>query len=301
MNYTLTDKEFALFRQLVHEHSGITLGDAKRSLVASRLNKRLRHLGVSTFLEYYERAIGDERELVRLLDLITTNKTEFFRDPEQFAILRSQYIPIIIRRARTRPGGVIRVWSTACSSGEEPYSIALCFAEAFEQLGPVPVEILATDISSRMLDRARAGIYEMPKVSMLSADQLRKYFLKGTGHNQGMAQVKPVLKGMVAFQRLNLHSSAYHFPEPFDLIFCRNVLIYFAPDAQRQLMARIHGWMRPGGVLFTGHSESLHTLSPLFQFVRPSIYIRAEDGELEELRFFHALEDRATGSKARVR
>lgn len=276
MSCVPSDHEFDLFRELVGKHSGITLSDAKRSLVASRLNKRLRQLGLSSFLDYYQRVIRDERELIHLIDLMTTNKTDFFRDPDLFAALRRDYIPAIIRRAKARTNGSVRVWSAACSSGEEPYSIAISLAEAFEQLGPVSTRIVATDISSRVLDRARAGVYELDKVSMLSDEQLRKFFLKGTGCNEGMVQVKPVLKEMITFERLNLHSASYPFAEPFDLIFCRNVLIYFSAETQRELMARIHGWMRPGAVLLTGHSESLHAMTHLFQFLQPSIYIRAD-------------------------
>lgn len=281
---TLSEREFDLFRRLVREHSGITLGDAKRSLVASRLNKRLRRLQLSSFSDYYQIVRRDPKELVTMLDLITTNKTEFFRDPEQFEFLREEYIPDLIRRTAGSGGGTIRVWSAACSSGEEPYSIAMCFAEAFEKMEAVPAEIIATDLSSRMLVRAEAGIYEMARLDVLSREQLRKYFLKGTGSNEGMAQVKPCLKRMITFQRLNLHSSAYAFREPFDIVFCRNVLIYFAPEAQRSLLTRIRGWIRPGGLLFTGRSESLHALSHLFDFVRPSVYVRkGEDPEIRPL------------------
>lgn len=261
----LSDPEFASFQRLIREHAGISLAPSKKALVAGRLSKRLRHHGLSSFAEYY-RLVGqreDERQMA--VDLLTTNETYFFREPRHFDFLRERVLP---RHPRERS---LRIWSAACSSGEEPYSIAMLLAEQFSGRA---WEILASDISTRMLARARQGVYALDGLRGLSTQALHTNCLRGTGTQEGYFAVDPALRQRVGFAQINLNGPLPEVGE-FDVIFLRNVLIYFDPETKRQVVARLQSRLRPGGHLFIGHSESLNGLVSGLQMVMPAVY-RAE-------------------------
>lgn len=268
MDYAITDQEFERFRSFVYHESGIALNDGKKSLLISRLAKRLRDLRLESFDAYYRHVVGDPSgdELMRMLDLISTNKTDFFREPKHFDFLRDRIVPGLADTKR------IRIWSSACSTGEEPYTIAMTLYDGVSAPAQWDFKILASDLSTRVLAKAASGVYEQERVQSLPPDVVRRHFLKGRGALAGMVKVKPLLAQMVVFRRLNLMDERYPITSPLDVIFCRNVMIYFDRPTQAQLMAKFHRYLRPGGYLFIGHSESLQWVEHQFQYVAPTIY-----------------------------
>jgi chemotaxis protein methyltransferase CheR len=253
--YGLQDFERA--RELIHERAGIALGDGKREMVYSRLVKRLRALGMVRFIDYLAQL--EDRgnpEWEHFVNALTTNQTDFFREAHHFAMLAER-----AQKSRGRP---MRVWSAAASTGEEPYSIAITLCEAYETLMP-PVEILATDLDTRVLAHAREAIYPLEKVSTLDDERLRRFFLKGRGNREGMARVRDAVRDLVTFRTLNLRDPQWAIEGPFDAIFCRNVLIYFDKETQRAVLERLAARMAPGGLYFAGHSESLLLAADLFE------------------------------------
>lgn len=267
----MRDSEFDFIRSLVYERSRINLGPDKRQLVNARLGKRLRATNVPTLREYCRllRQPGAEQELAHLIDAISTNHTFFFREIAHFHFLRDKAVPELQTRARAERWSRLRVWSAACSSGEEPYSIAITLAES---LATWPWDVQATDISHRVLAKAQAAIYPDDTVSRLPAPTVRTYFQRGIGAQEGNHRIKALLRERVTFQQLNLLDAQLPFTEPFHVIFCRNVMIYFDAKTQEELIGRLTRRLVPGGYLFVGHSESLthlpHTLRP----IRPAIY-----------------------------
>jgi chemotaxis protein methyltransferase CheR len=268
VNYTISDQEFQAFRTLVYQKAGIALAPAKRTLLVSRLSKRMHTLGLETFQAYYDCVTGEAgaEELTRCLDLISTNVTHFFREPVHFDFLREQVLPSLADQQR------IRVWSAACSSGEEPYSIAVTCVESVANPAQWDCKILASDLSTRVLARAADAVYDHDLVSKLPPDIVRRHFLRGRGAESRTVKVKPHLREMVVFRQINLMDARYPIRTPLDVIFCRNVMIYFDRDTQEQLVAKFHQYLKPGGYLFTGHSESLQRLDHPFHYVAPTIY-----------------------------
>ena len=261
---SISDSEFAAIRQWLHQAAGISLSEQKRALVMGRLAARLRHHGLARYGDYFDLLRGGTRpdELQTALDLLTTNETHFFREPKHFDFLRETIVA-------QHPGGrPFRVWSAASSSGEEPYSIAMTLAAA---LGEAPWEIVASDLSSRVLDRARAGHYPMARAHSIPGKYLRQYCLKGIGPQEGTFLVAPELRRRVQFVQINLVEAV---PElgSFDAIFLRNVMIYFDPPTKRGVVARLLPRLRPGGYLLIGHAESLHGVSDDARPVMPSVY-----------------------------
>jgi chemotaxis protein methyltransferase CheR len=252
----ITDAEFARFRDLILKQTGIHLKDDKRHLLVARLARYLRELGVSSFSAYYDHLTRDASgdELRTLTNRITTNKTSFFREPHHFELLRSHLIPEIQRRGDRQ----LRIWSAACSSGEEPYSIAMTVREALGGLNGWDVRILASDIDTEMLAQAQAGRYTMESMNEISIEQRRAHFLRGYGQFEGMAQVRPELRKMIDFRRINLSGRDWGLPGRFDAIFCRNVIIYFEREMQERVIEGLAGRLKPRGYLFLGHSENLH-------------------------------------------
>lgn len=266
MNITLTDREFEQFRTLIYQESGISLSDGKRSMVVSRLTKRLRELGLTSFQAYYS-LVTKERggdEFTRMLDLISTNKTDFFREPKHFEFLRDSILPDLQQERR------VRIWSSACSSGEEPYSIAITLYD--NGAARWDCRILASDLSTRVLAKASSGIYDEERVRTVPPDTIRRHFLRGRGGQADRVKVKPHLMDMVVFRRINLMDDQYAIKSTLDLIFCRNVMIYFDRPTQQQLIAKFHRYLRPGGYLFIGHSETLQWLDHEFRYIAPTIY-----------------------------
>ena len=267
-DHVITEEEFGQFSALVYRECGILLPATKKALLVTRLSKRLRELGVPSFQAYYNLIAGDPggSEFTRLLDLISTNKTDFFREPVHFEFLRTRILPELQRLKQ------VRIWSAACSSGEEPYSIAMSVADGVEYPPQWDCRILASDLSTRVLSKAASGIYEADRVRALPLDVLRRHFLKGRGEHAHLFKVKPHLTEMIVFRRINLIAERYPIKTPLDMIFCRNVMIYFDRPTQARLMAKFRHHLKPGGYLFIGHSESLQWVDHQFRYVAPTIY-----------------------------
>ena len=270
MDFSITADEFQWFRTLIYEESGISLGEQKKSLLASRLSKRLRDLDLPTFSEYYAKVTQDptREEFTRMLDLISTNKTDFFREPKHFDFLRERIIPELERTKR------IRIWSSACSTGEEPYTIAMTLFENVEHPAQWDFKILASDLSTRVLAKAASGLYDEDRFCDVPPDVMKRHFLLGRGDQTGVFKVKPHLAGAITFRRLNLMDDRFPIKNPLDLIFCRNVMIYFDRPTQETLVNKFHRYLKPGGYLFIGHSESLQWVKHSFELLAPTIYQR---------------------------
>ena len=272
----LSEREFTLFRNLVHERTGIALGPAKRLLLQSRLGTRLRALGLRSFTEYYRLLMreGDAgEEMARLVNAVTTNRTEFFREAHHFAYLTETWAPARVTGdvGATR----LRVWSAGCSSGEEAYSIAITLLDAFSR--EVDLKILASDIDTDMIERGETGIYAMPDVAALPRATLTRYFLRGTGKHEGEVRVRPELRARVVFRRINLLDAEWPIRTQFDVIFCRNVLIYFDRPTQQRVLEGLESYLAPGALLVLGHAESLHGLLDGFTHLGSTIYRREKE------------------------
>lgn len=258
----LSDNEFAQFQQLIFRIAGISMSPAKKALVAGRLTKRLKHHGLESFGDYYRLISARQDELRMAVDLLTTNETHFFREPRHFDLLRERILP-------EHPGGrPFRVWSAASSSGEEPYTLAMVLAEA---LGEASWEILGSDLSTRVLDQARSGMYRMERASEIPTPHLKAWCLRGTGSQTGTLMIDPDLRRRVSFRQINLVETLPNVGE-FDVIFLRNVMIYFKPETKRQVVSRLLSRLRRGGWFFVGHSESLSGLVDGLLTVAPSVY-----------------------------
>lgn len=258
----LGDNEFGLFRKLIYEQAGISLSDAKKPLVAGRLSKRLRQLGIGSYIEYFRQVQRDSQELQVTIDLLTTNETYFFREPKHFDFLRDQILPGVSGRSP------FRIWSGACSSGEEPYTIAMVLAEA---LGRRPWEIVASDLSTRVLQEAAGGLYPLADCSGIPRQLLHKHCLRGVGLHEGSVMINPALRERISFRQINLNNALPNLGI-FDVIFLRNVMIYFDIETKRRVIQRILPLLRPGGYFMISHSENLNGVCDALKPVRPSIY-----------------------------
>jgi chemotaxis protein methyltransferase CheR len=265
----LTDRELARVVTLVHHHSGIALHEGKRPLVLARLQKRLRVHGVTSFSSYLDLVERDKtgEELVRLLDAITTNHTFFFREARHFELLASRVVPEWRARAS---GGALRIWSAACSTGEEPFTIAMTLADL-----PAPIDfgIVASDISTKVLAIAKSGVYKLSGVEALPRDVLHRHFERGIGEQTGSARVSARIRRHVSFRNLNL-LEIDDLGEKFDVIFCRNVMIYFDKSVQQRVVTMLERHLKPHGYLFIAHSESLNGLAHSLTWVAPAVYAR---------------------------
>jgi len=264
---TLTQREFAAISALARNECGVELGAGKEQLVAARIGKVMRMLHFSSFREYYEHLQADRtgQYLTQLIDSLTTNHTSFFREQPHFDFLVQNVFPAL---DKSHP---IRVWSAASSTGEEPYTIALIALEYFGNRGKSVPSILASDISTQALETAQKGAYPAQRMQNLFAPWLRKHLLRGEGHWDGWYRMRPEVMDMVEFRRINL---VQPFPDigRFDVIFCRNVMIYFSHQTQAQLVTRLAASLEPGGYLFVGHSETLTGIQHGLQHVQPAIY-----------------------------
>lgn len=270
----LTEAEFGRFRELVEREVGIHLSSVKQALVNARLLSRIRELGLGTFNEYYERVVASPHdELVRFINAICTNETRFFREPNQFEYLRSKLIPLWQRQAQEhRRGKRVRVWSAACSSGEEPYSVAMTLLAGLP--ADWSVDVLASDISTKVLERAVGAIYPMERLGEIPPELHKPYLLRGTGSRAGTFRIGPNTRSAVRFQRENLVTSDFAPLGHFDLVLCRNVLMYFKPETRREVVLRLIRQLEGEGHLFVGHSESLHGLDLGIETMAPTIYRR---------------------------
>ena len=260
----LHEKEFTQFCDLIYRIAGITLSSSKKPLVTSRLAKRLAHFGLRSYGEYFKMitAIDGKAELQMTVDLLTTNETHFFREPKHFDFLRQHILP-----AR-KSGKTFRIWSAACSSGEEPYSIAMLLDDV---LGVAPWEIVASDLNMKVLEMARRGHYSMERMSEIPQNYLTKYCLKGIGSQDGTLLIERKLRERLKFKQHNLNEAPPQLAE-FDVIFLRNVMIYFDQNTKRQVVSRLLTLLRPGGYFFVGHSETLNGINEEVRLVQPSIY-----------------------------
>jgi chemotaxis protein methyltransferase CheR len=264
--FTMSPADFERVRELIYQRAGISLNAGKQAMVYSRLTRRLRENGQRSFADYLawlERS-GSDAEWQEFVNCLTTNLTAFFREEHHFEAL--------VQDLRARAAKPIRIWCSAASTGEEPYSISMTVVEA---LGPsAPVRVVCSDIDTRVLATAQRGIYPADSRG-LDPERLRRHFLRGTGANAGSIRVRPELARMVEFRTFNLMSGSYaSLGEPFDMVFCRNVMIYFDHATQRRVLERIHGVLRPGGLLYVGHSENFTDSRDLFRLRGKTIYER---------------------------
>lgn len=260
---------FQRFRALIYRLSGISLGEGKEGLIRSRVSKRMRALGLADYDEYLDRVVGDSSgdEIIHLLDVISTNVTSFFREEVHF-----QFLARLARGWAAENRGRLRLWSAACSSGEEPYSMAMSILGATDGR-LLDLKILATDLSTRALERGHAGLYTPEKIAAVPRETRDRYFDRDVRH-PSLYRVGPDLRRVVTFARLNLSEPPFPMSGPFDAIFCRNVMIYFDAEVRRRLLIQMQRLLRPGGHLFVGHSESLSGLTAGLRSVQASVYVK---------------------------
>jgi len=259
---TMTAADFERLSRFIYAQCGIKMPPVKKTMLEARLQKRLRLTGVATFHEYCDLLFNTPEgsdELVHMIDAVTTNKTDFFREPVHFSFLSETVFPAFMNDDDRHVRKPLTVWSAGCSSGEEPYTLAIVLAEFAAQNPGFRFTIMATDISTRVLDKARAGIYDEHQISMVPLSFKQKYFLRSKNRHKEQVRVAPQLRALVAFQRLNLMNDQYMIREgSFDVIFCRNVIIYFDRNTQCALLTRLCRYIRNDGYLFLGHSETVH-------------------------------------------
>lgn len=272
----LTDSEFTSFRRLIEEEIGIHLADGKRALLVARLSRRLRQGGFRSFQDYFHHVTEvDAEEKTRMFDAVCTNETQFFREAKHFRFLDEGVLPAWRRSGGAPIGGrKVRVWSAGCSTGEEPYSLAMALLDQLPAAEGWTVEIIATDVSTRALDQARLGLWRIEKAAQIPSHYLRRYMLRGTRSQEGCFQAGSEVRTAIRFGRLNLLRDAYPFSEPFHLIFCRNVLIYFTAESRHGVVSRMLPHLHPAGYFFVGHSESLGRMANGPRLVMPTVYAR---------------------------
>lgn len=263
--YDFTQQDFDRVKKLIYDHAGISLSSSKKNMVYSRLSRRLRANGMNSFREYLSFLDkAGETEWQEFTNALTTNLTAFFREEHHFPILESH-----VDKRRNQPK--IQIWCSAASTGEEPYSIAMAVVNAFKTFTP-PVHILATDLDTNVLEKARLGIYNMDRLDKMPKEKLKSFFLKGSGAHAGSARVRSELRNLITFRQLNLLDSNWHVRGPFDVIFCRNVMIYFDKPTQYKILKRFAPLLAKDGLLFAGHSESFHHAADLFKLREKTVY-----------------------------
>jgi chemotaxis protein methyltransferase CheR len=273
----LTREDYNLIRRLVYAHSGINLGENKSQLVRVRLGKRLRAGGFRSFREYYRYVENDSsgRELCALLDAITTNTTHLFREPRHFQLLRDILTRWVNDRAWRAQHKTLRIWSAAGSSGEEPYSIGMVAHDVLNRHAPaIELKILATDLSAEVLSRAKLGVYDAHRVGTVPPDLRARYFQPVRIDGESALQIIPELRRQITFARFNLMTPEFPFRNRFNIIFCRNVMIYFDRATQETLVNKLARQLHGGGYLMIGHSESLNGIRHPLEYVEPTVYRR---------------------------
>jgi chemotaxis protein methyltransferase CheR len=261
--FPFSAEHFRLISDRIYRFSGIRLPEGKREMVYARLTRRLRTLGISSFDDYLRFLELEPAEWEHCTNALTTNVTAFYREEHHFATLAAH------ARATARPGEPLRVWSAGCSTGEEPYTIAMCLAET---LGSAPFDVVASDLDTQVIATAREGVYPLATVQKLPEERQKRFFLKGTGRCEGKARVRPDLATHVEFKRVNLMDSEWPIDAGLDAIFCRNVMIYFDKPTQRRLVERYAALLRPSGLFFAGHAESLLDQGRCFRLRGQTVY-----------------------------
>lgn len=272
LNEKLSDAEFKKFSDLIFEKTGIFLKAEKKELLNARLGKRLRACQINSFKEYFQYLINDHsgEELIEFINSVSTNFTCFFREANHFSFLTSTALPALLQDSAKKKRE-ITLWSAACSSGEEPYTLTMVMDDFFAAHPGWRWRIMATDISTRVLAQAQTGVYTGDRIEKVPQAFLRKYFQKGVGRSAGYVKVKDAYRSLVSFQRFNLMDS-FPWHETIDIIFCRNVMIYFNRETQQALVEKFYQCLAPGGYLFIGHSESITGINHKFTQIEASTY-----------------------------
>ncbi|MBC6962855.1 MAG: chemotaxis protein CheR [Nitrosomonas sp.] len=264
--YAFSSHDFECVKKLIYARAGIALAENRQEMVYTRLSRRLRATGSRGFGEYLERLEGDDRdaEWESFVNALTTNLTSFFREAHHFPILAEHV-------KKRQPGQTVKLWCSAASTGEEPYSMAMTMVEAFDSLKP-PVRILATDIDTEVLAVAREGVYSLDRLESMSPERIRRFFLKGKNSTAGYARVRPELRDLITFKPLNLLDPKYPMRGPFDAIFCRNIMIYFDKPTQYRILQKFVPLLDRDGLLFMGHSEVFQHASDLIKLIDRTVY-----------------------------
>ncbi len=271
----LSSRDFTRLSRLIYEQSGIKMPDVKKQMVEARLGKRLKSLGFhsfSAYCDYLFSSEGLEQELIGMIDLITTNKTDFFRESAHFDYLVQRVLPVWVQEQNALSGRKLRVWSAGCSTGEEPYTLAMTLNEFAEKFPGFDYQILATDLSTRVLEKAKQAVYDDERVAPVPELLKRKYLLRSKDRSSGKVRIVPELREKVRFRRLNFMDDDFGIREPFDIIFCRNVVIYFDRPTQERLLNKFYANLAKDGLIFMGHSETLNGLDVPLVMVHPTIY-----------------------------
>ncbi|WP_292253065.1 CheR family methyltransferase [Marinospirillum sp.] len=264
--FDFTDRDFQKIRDLAHERAGIFLSPKKRDMVYSRIARRLRTLGLDTFQDYLLHLKENADEAQDFINALTTNLTSFFREAHHFELLSEQLLNLADRRS-----GPIKIWSSACSTGEEAYSLAMTAIETFGSWTP-PVRILATDVDTNVLQQGRRGVYASDRISKMDSERVSNFFVKGKGSHAGMVKIRPQVQDLIHFNSLNLLAPNWPVKGPFDAIFCRNVMIYFDKPTQYKVLARFHPLLTEEGLLYAGHSESFQHAADLFRLRGKTVF-----------------------------
>lgn len=273
----MTDSEFNRFQAFLYREAGIHLALAKKDLLSGRLMRRMREIGLQTFQDYYHVLVhGDGSEPIHFFNAVSTNETHFFREQRHFDFLRDTVFPEWIARAGAGAAPRrIRMWSAACATGEEPYSLAMLAAESFPRADGWEVEILATDLSTRALEQARQGVWSLEKADEIPGPYLKAFMLRGVGPQEGKMKAGPEIRALVRCARVNLNDEAYPVTGVFDAIFCRNVLIYFDQSTKMRVIRRLVAHLAPDGYLIVGQVESLTGLTDHIRPAGPTAYVRS--------------------------
>lgn len=273
----LTEKEYGLFRDLIHHEAGIQLGPSRQALLVNRLSRRVAELGLRSFGEYHARVAGgrDRSELRGLLERVCTHETHFFREPRQFEFLDEVAGPAwAASAAHGRRPRRLRAWSAGCSTGQEPYSLAMSLLARFPPESGWTVEVVGTDLSSRALEKAREGVYPLERASEIPPLLRKRFMLRGVRSKAGTMAAGDAVRAVVRFAVQNLNDSSYAVAGPFDAVFCRNVLIYFSEQTRRAVVARLAEQLSADGYLFLGHAETLNAAGAALRCVGPAVYQR---------------------------
>lgn len=269
----LDTKDFERLSSFIYQECGIKMPPAKRTMLEARLQKRLRVLNMGSFSQYCNYLFspnGQEKELIHMIDVVTTNKTDFFREPEHYGYLVKSVLPEWSEK--TGFHHPLSIWSAGCSTGEEPYTLAMVLSEFGESQNRFDFRIMASDISTRVLEKATKAVYDMDRIGPISDHMRRKYLLRSKDKVSELVRIVPKLREKITFQRINFMDSDFGLRTPFDIIFCRNVIIYFDRETQERLMNKFYQNLKPGGWLFMGHSETLSGLDVPLVMVHPTVY-----------------------------
>jgi chemotaxis protein methyltransferase CheR len=271
----LSENDFRRLSGFIHAQYGICLPPAKKTLLEGRLRRRMKRTEIHSFREYCDYLFTKEgmaEELIHMVDAVTTNQTDFFREPFHFEFLSRTVLQELFGDENSSQSMKLQVWSAACSTGEEPYTLAMVLSESVRQYPGLDYAVLATDISSKVLEKAASAVYETARVETIPLDLRKKYLLKSRDASRNVVRITPELRQKVTFRRVNLMENDFVVPEPLHVIFCRNVMIYFDAATQERLIRRFHQLLAPGGYLFMGHAESLHNPNIPLRYAAPTIY-----------------------------